>query len=56
MNMVNVNIKYSPADKDPLPDGITGESCVEEWDYRSIFEILLYLAGSTHLDISYAVH
>ena len=49
-------MKYTPTDKIPLNKDLNGDPCCEEWDYRSIAGMLLYLAGSTCLDIAYAVH
>ena len=56
MDMEDCNHKYTLADKDPLCKDVDGASCCEDWDYRSIVGIMLYLVGSTRLDISYAVH
>ena len=56
MHMVECNIKYTPADKDPLHKYLQGEPCFEDWDYRSIVEMMLYLAGNTRPDIVYTVH
>ena len=35
---------------------MNGDLCMEEWEYRSVVGMMLYLAGSTRLDIVYAVH
>ena len=56
MDMLDSNVKYTPADKDPLHKDLMGEPCCEAWKYRSIFGMMLYLAGSTLLNIIYAVH
>ena len=56
MNLQEANPNFTPADKVPLSKDLEGENCVEDWNYRSIVGILLYLAGSTRPDIAYAVH
>ena len=56
MGMQESNIKYTPAEKQPLHKDLDGSPCCEEWDYRSLVGILLYLPDSTRLDIAYAVH
>ena len=56
MDLINANSKLTPTDKEPLHKDIEGEPCCEEWEYWSIVGIVLYLAGSTHLNIAYTVH
>ena len=56
MDMKDWNLKYTPADKDPLRKDLDREPCCEEWDYRSIVGMMLYLAESSQLDIFYDVH
>jgi hypothetical protein len=56
MEMENCNMKYTPAEKDPLCKDMDGAPCCENWDYRWIICMLLYLAGSTRPVIAYAVH
>ena len=50
------NINFTPADKVTMSKDLDGNPCRENWDYRSIVGMLLYLAGSTCPDIVYAVH
>ena len=56
MDMLDSDVKYTPADKEPLHKDLMGEPCYESWEYRSIVGIMLYLTGSTRADIVYAVH
>jgi hypothetical protein len=56
MEMEDCNTKYTPADKEPLCKDIDGDPCSENWEYRSIVGMMLYLAGSTRPDIAYVVH
>ena len=54
--MEELNIKFIPADKVPLTKDLDGDPCCEEWEYRSIVGMLIYLAESTRPGISYDVH
>ena len=56
MSMESVNHNFTPAAKEPLHKDLNGEPCCEEWNYRSIVGMMLYLAKSSHPDIAYAVH
>ena len=35
---------------------MNGDLCMEEWEYRSVLGMMLYLDGGTRPDIAYAVH
>ena len=54
--MEECNIKFTPADKLPLTKELDDDPCCEEWGYRSIVGMLIYLAGSTRPDIAYVVY
>ena len=56
MDMDTCNLKYTPVDKYPLCQDEQGSPCCEDWDYISIFGMMLYLAGSARPDIAYDVH
>ena len=49
--MVECNIKYTPADKEHHHTDLEDEMYCEEWDYRSIMGMILYLARSSQPDI-----
>ena len=49
-------LKFTYADKISLRQYLDGGPCYEDWNYRSIVVMLLYLAGITCSDIAYAVH
>ena len=56
MNMTDSNPKFTPGDKFPLVKDADGDPCREDWEYRSVVGMMLYLAGSNRPAISYAVH
>ena len=55
-DMEDCNIKFTPVDKEPLDKDLDSDPYCEAWEYRSIVEMPIYLAGITHPDISYSVH
>ena len=56
MGLDKPNIKFTPADKAPLHKDECEPPCVEEWNYRSVVSITVYLEGSKRPDIAYAFH
>ena len=56
MDMTDYNRKYTLADKIPLGKDVDGDMCMEEWEYRLVVRMMLYISGSTRPDIVYAVH
>ena len=42
--------------QDYLGNDVDGDPCMEEWEYRSVVGMILYLAGSTRPDIAFAMH
>ena len=56
MNIEHSNHKIAPAEKYPLTKDEDAYPCMEDWEYRSVVGIMLYLAGSNRPDISYMVH
>ena len=56
INMEDYHIEYTPMDNDPTHKDLEGTPCCEKWNYHSVVGMLLYFAGSTRSDISYAVH
>ena len=55
MGMEMCNPNKTPATKVPLGKDVNGERMSEEWDYRSIVGMLLYVSSNTRPDIAYAV-
>ena len=52
----NLNPKSISTEIKTIGRELDGDPCKENWDYRLIVGMLLYLAGSSHPEISYAVH
>ena len=49
--MINIFDNYRKYSKD-----LKGNPCSEEWNYRSIVGMMLYLVGISRPDIAYAAH
>ena len=56
MNMTDSNPKFTPGDKFPLVKDADGDPCREDWEYKSVVGMMLYLAWSISPDVLYAVH
>lgn len=48
--------KYTPAEAKPLTKDIDGKACQGSFSYASVVGMMLYLAGHTRPDITYAVN
>ena len=55
-DMKECNHTYTTAEKLPLEKDEIGEPCREDWEYRFVVRMLLYLAGGSRPNIPYAVH
>jgi hypothetical protein len=53
--MQDCNSNRTPATKEALGSDIEGEPMVDEWNYRSVIGMMLYLSTNTRPDIAYAV-
>ena len=56
MGMEYPNSKFNPVGKISLHKGLNRLPCYKEWNYTSIVGIMLYLEGSTMLNMAYDVH
>ena len=56
MGLENAKKVRTPATDQRLPKDENGEPCNETFNYASVVGMLMYLAGSTRPDISFAVH
>jgi hypothetical protein len=57
-NMTDCNTDASPTSPDgkALGADLHGPQALSEWNYRSVVGMMLYLAGNSRCDISFAVH
>ena len=54
-NMKDCNPVMTPATKEALAKDEDGKAMTDEWNYRSIVGMLLYLSNNTRPDITFAV-
>ena len=52
----NTRLVFASKDEIPLHKSFTRAPCCEEWKYRSIVEIMLYLEESKNPDVAYDVY
>ena len=52
----SVNVKYTPAESTPLIKKFDGEEAHGQFSYSSVVGMMLYLAGHSRPDITYAVN
>ena len=55
MNIKECNRNSTPEDNGPIGKDLNFNACMKQWEYCSVVEMLLYLAGSTRPDITFAV-
>jgi hypothetical protein len=56
MGLESANPVKTPTTEQRLPKDENGEPCQETYKYASVVGMLMYLAGNTRPDISFAVH
>ena len=56
ISMENSKIKFTQSEKEPATKDIYGDPYCEEWDYRAVVGMILYLVDSSIPYISYVVH